>query len=42
MFEIGGIDGAVAKEALRLAAGKLPLKTKIINKETQEAGGESK
>ena len=42
MFEIGGIDGDVAKEALRLAAGKLPLKTKIINKETQEAGGESK
>ena len=42
MFEIGGIDGAVAKEALRLAAGKLPLKTKIISKETQEAGGESK
>ena len=42
MFEIGGIDGAVAKEALRLAAGKLPLKTKIISKETNEAGGESK
>ena len=42
MFEIGGIDGDIAKEALRLAAGKLPLKTKIINKETQEAGGESK
>ena len=42
MFEIGGIDGAIAKEALRLAAGKLPLKTKIISKETQEAGGESK
>ena len=42
MFEIGGIHGDVAKEALRLAAGKLPLKTKIINKETQEAGGESK
>ena len=42
MFEIGGIDGAVAKEALRLASGKLPLKTRIISKETQEAGGESK
>ena len=42
MFEIGGIDGAIAKEALRLAAGKLPLKTKIISKETNEAGGESK
>ena len=42
MFESGGIDGAIAKEALRLAAGKLPLKTKIISKETNEAGGESK
>ena len=42
MFEIGGIDGAVAKEALRLASGKLPLKTRIISKETHEAGGESK
>ena len=42
LFEIGGIDEAIAKEALRLASGKLPLKTKIINKETQEAGGESK
>ena len=42
MFEIGGIDGDIAKEALRLAAGKLPLKTKIINEETEEAGCESK
>jgi ribosomal protein L16/L10AE len=36
---------AIAKEALRLASGKLPLKTKIVSKaDTQqnEAGGESK
>ena len=39
MFEMGGIDEATAKEALRLAGHKLPIKTKIISKETQ-AGGE--
>ena len=32
LFEIGGIDEAIAKEALRLASGKLPLKTKIVAK----------
>ena len=45
LFEIGGIDPAVEKEALRLASGKLPLRTKIVAKpEPQEnaAGGESK
>ncbi|MBR4502153.1 MAG: 50S ribosomal protein L16 [Clostridia bacterium] len=45
LFEIGGIDTAVEKEALRLASGKLPLRTKIVAKpEPQEnaAGGESK
>jgi len=45
MFEIGGIEESIAKEALRLASGKLPLKTKIVSKaDTQqnEAGGESK
>ena len=26
MFEVGGVDEAVAKEALRLASGKLPIK----------------
>lgn len=39
LFEMGGIDEATAKEALRLAGHKLPIKTKIISKETQ-AGGE--
>ena len=39
LFEMGGIDETIAKEALRLAGHKLPIKTKIIKKETQ-AGGE--
>src|SRR5690606_21852901 len=30
MFEVGGVPLAVAKEALRLAAQKLPVKTKFI------------
>ena len=48
LFEIGGIDEATEREALRLAAGKLPLRTKIVSKKDapnpndQEAGGESK
>lgn len=32
MFEIGGVDEAIAREALRLASYKLPIKTKIIAK----------
>ena len=38
MFEIGGVDEETAKEALRLAGHKLPLKCKILKKETQEGG----
>ena len=34
MFEIGGVDEAVAKEALRLAINKLPIKCKIVSRET--------
>ena len=33
LFEIGGIEETVAREALRLAAGKLPLRTKIVKRE---------
>jgi len=40
MFEIGGVDEAVAKEALRLAQHKLPIKTKIVKREDVENGGE--
>ncbi|RKY30260.1 MAG: 50S ribosomal protein L16 [Candidatus Omnitrophota bacterium] len=32
MFEIGGVDGERAREALRRAAHKLPVKGKIITK----------
>jgi large subunit ribosomal protein L16 len=30
MFEIAGVSQEIAKEALRLAAQKLPVKTKFI------------
>ena len=33
MFEIGGVNGEVAREALRLAAYKLPIKCKVVSKE---------
>lgn len=33
MFEIGGVPEDVAKEAMRLASFKLPIKTKFITKE---------
>ncbi len=39
MFEIAGVDESIAREALRLASHKLPLKCKVIKKE--EIGGES-
>jgi large subunit ribosomal protein L16 len=32
LFEMGGISEEIAKEALRLAAHKLPVKTKFITK----------
>ena len=38
MFEIGGVPEELAKEAMRLAANKLPIKCKFITK--QEVGGE--
>ena len=41
MFEIAGVDEATAKEALRLAMHKLPIKCKIVKKEITEVGGES-
>ena len=33
MFEIDGVDETVAREALRLAAMKLPIKTRIVVRE---------
>ncbi|MBP5314114.1 MAG: 50S ribosomal protein L16 [Eggerthellaceae bacterium] len=35
MFEVDGVEEAVAKEALRLAMNKLPIKCKIISRETE-------
>ena len=40
MFEIAGVEKAVADEALRLAGHKLPLKTKIVKREETEEKGE--
>lgn len=37
IFEMDGIDFRVAKEALRLAAHKLPIKTRFVWKESEEA-----
>ena len=37
MFEIGGVEDEVAREALRLAINKLPIKCKIVTKETEAA-----
>ena len=41
MFEIAGVGEDVAREALRLASHKLPIKTKIVKAgEESEIGGE--
>ncbi|MEG2044841.1 MAG: 50S ribosomal protein L16, partial [Clostridia bacterium] len=40
MFEMAGISEEVAREALRLAAHKLPVKCKFIKKEEDTTGGE--
>lgn len=39
MFELAGVDEEVAKEAMRLAMHKLPVKCKFVKRE--EAGGEA-
>ncbi|GEL15527.1 50S ribosomal protein L16 [Pediococcus cellicola] len=39
MFEVGGVSEEVARESLRLASMKLPVRTKILKRE--EVGGES-
>ena len=44
MFEMAGVDVEIAREAMRLAAHKLPIKTKFVVKDAAEAqtevGGE--
>ena len=37
MFEIAGVSEEVAREALRLASHKLPIKSKIVKREDLEA-----
>ncbi|MCD8211887.1 MAG: 50S ribosomal protein L16 [Oscillospiraceae bacterium] len=41
MFEIAGVPEDVAREALRLASHKLPVKCKIIAREKEEEDGEA-
>ena len=41
MFEIGGVSEDKAREAIRLASHKLPIKCKFVVKETLETGGEA-
>ena len=40
MFEIAGVGEQAAKEALRLAATKLPIKCRFVRKETEEVEAE--
>jgi large subunit ribosomal protein L16 len=39
LFEIGGVAEPVAKEALRLAAQKLPISVKFVSRAAEEAAG---
>lgn len=41
LFEMGGVAEDVAKEAMRLAAAKLPIKTRFIVKDTAGKEGEN-
>jgi large subunit ribosomal protein L16 len=43
LFEMAGVNEAVAKEAMRLASHKLPIDTRFVSRETTVAvGGKSK
>lgn len=39
LFELAGVSEEIAREAMRLAAHKLPIKTKFVNRE--DVGGEA-
>ena len=42
MFEMGGVSEEIAREAMRLASHKLPIKTKFVAREDgEEKGGEA-
>lgn len=38
LFEMEGVDETQAKEAMRLAAQKLPIKTKFVSRKDQDGG----
>ena len=40
LFEMDGVEESIAREAMRLAGNKLPIKTKFMKKEIVEEGGE--
>lgn len=40
LFEMAGVSEEVAREAMRLAGNKLPVKCKFVKKENLEKGGE--
>src|SRR5256885_14842052 len=40
LFEVAGVNGPLAKEALRLAAYKLPIKTKFLTREGESSATE--
>ena len=40
MFEIAGVPEETAREAMRLAANKLPIKCKFVAKNKEEQDGE--
>jgi len=40
LFEVGGVDAPLAKEALRLAAYKLPIKTKFLTRDGESSATE--
>ena len=41
LFELGGVEEEVARDAMRLAAMKLPIKTRFIAKNKEESEGDS-
>ena len=40
LFEIKGVSEDVAREALRLASHKLPIKSKVLKREEEKIGGD--
>ena len=41
MFEVAGVSEEIAREALRLATNKLPVKTKFVRSEKNVEEGEN-